>query len=113
MAEMQIMMKPGAKVLQSDLQKLRAKMRSSWLGSLVEWLEAHFYANEMFDPEKMTGNQFYSDLANLVDKRSQIIFPATFALFVSIYWGVMVSLAENADNVLEGAILYKAAQVVE
>ena len=74
-AEMQIMMKPGAQVLQTDLQKLRTRMRSSWLGSLVEWLEAHFYANEIFDPDKMTGNQFYSDLANLVDKRSQVIFP--------------------------------------
>ena len=50
-------------------------MRTSWLGSLVQWLEEHFYANEIFDPDKMTGNQFYSDLANLVDKRSQIIFP--------------------------------------
>ena len=27
---------------------------------------------------------------------------ACFALFTSIYWGALVSLAESADNVLEG-----------
>ena len=35
---------------------------------------------------------------------------ACFALFVSIYWGVMMTLAENADNVLDGAILYEAVE---
>ena len=36
------------------------------------------------------------------------LHPLHITLFVSIYWGVLFALAEHADNVLEGAILYEA-----
>ena len=33
---------------------------------------------------------------------------ACFFLFTSIYWGVLMSLAEHADDVLKDAFLYEA-----
>ena len=66
-------------------------MKRTWLGFIVEFLEEHFFLNEFFDPgknhqsfykyriifflDKLPGNRFYNDFADLVDKRAQIIFP--------------------------------------
>ena len=63
-----------------------------------------------FDPEKTDTKKFYYDFATLVDKRSQIIFPTTFLIFMTFYWGLLFWLAEKADDVLIGAIPYTAVQ---
>ena len=83
---------------------MRQNMKRTWLGFIVEFLEEHFFLNEFFDPgqdhsncpcrvwvgfslklldihkyaiylDKLPGNRFYNDFADLVDKRAQIIFP--------------------------------------
>ena len=53
-------------------------MKRTWLGFIVEFLEEHFFLNEFFDPDKLPGNRFYNDFADLVDKRAQIIFPGWY-----------------------------------
>ena len=64
-----------------------------------------------FDPDEMKGAQFYYEFATLVDKRSQIIFPSAFVFFMTIYWGVLFWVADQADEVLADAIPYSPDSV--
>lgn len=75
----------------------------------LAYLDAHFAFE--FDPEKTKGAKFYYEFATLVDKRSQIIFPATFVVFMIVYWGILFWLADQADDVLADAIPYSAVEL--
>lgn len=79
-----------------------------YISSLAH-LDSHFAFE--FDPEVTKGKKFYYEFATLVDKRSQIIFPATFVFFMTIYWGILFCLAEKADDVLIDAIPYAAIEL--